>query len=213
MSIDIDTLISVIQAYPNDLRKALQQERSLADRIEILEDEIAELDVAPSPVITPDVQGRPSYNQSPYSILHEDIELKRINRDLEQLQQKKLITVARDPAAFGLAARPTQKMIEAAVAEDAEVSTLQKQANEREDLLFQQHAIRTAEQVQNIEPAISPVSTNDVDMTRIDREYERKERELAKTRKALREATIEREVIERAIPRMYELLIQLSRPS
>lgn len=135
-------------------------------------------------------------------------ELIKIKRDKERLRQKKFAEISKNPTAYELSVRATQKMIEATVAQDSEMEALQRKIEEREDLLHQQieQQNQQAEQQTNT-PEAQAESTLDPATVR---ELNLKRKELEKVEKALQEASIEREVIETALPRMYELLVMLS---
>ncbi len=206
MVVDLNLLKKDIEDYPNKLRAALLKEHNLEDRVETLQEELSNLegrDFVPPPT-------RPSLLRfgSQRISLHSDSELIKLKRDKERLRQKKFAEISKNPVDYELSARPTQKMIEATVAQDSEMEALQRKIEEREDLLYEQieQQNQQAEQQTNTpeaqaESRLDPATIKEMNL---------KQKELKKAEKALQEATVEREVIENALPRMYELLVMLS---
>ncbi len=196
MIVDLQSLKKDVEDYPNKLRTALLRERKLERLVETLQEEIDALEeeddaetLVPSP--------RAALPR--YAILNHDAELMRLKRDLGRLQQKKLLEISRDPSAYGLPVRATQKAIDAAVASDAEVVALQDRIDARQELLLTEEEPEGANA-----PALHESNTPNQDI------LERKRQELQQIEQAVLEARVEREVIERALPLIYELLVQLS---
>ncbi len=196
MIVDLQSLKKDVEDYPNKLRTALLRERKLERLVETLQEEIDALEeeddaetLVPSP--------RAALPR--YAILNRDAELMRLKRDLGRLQQKKLLEISRDPSAYGLPVRATQKAIDAAVASDAEVVALQDRIDARQELLLTEEEPEDANA-----PALHESKTPNQDI------LERKRQELQQIEQAVLEARVEREVIERALPLIYELLVQLS---
>lgn len=206
MVVDLHSLKKDIEGYPNKLHAALLKERNLEDRVETLQEELRSLegrDFVPPPT-------RPSLLRfgSQRITLHNDPELIKLKRDKERLRQKKFAEISKNPTAYELSGRATQKMIEATVAQDSALEALQRKIEEREDLLYQQieQQNQQAEQQTNtpeaqVESTLDPATIKELNL---------KQKQLEKAEEALQEASIEREVIENALPRMYELLVMLS---
>lgn len=132
MLIDLEQLKKDIEEYPGKLQAALLKQGELEDRATVLLESIAlESGDEPLPRRRQSLMAR----QSAYALLREDNELVTLKRDMERLRRTKLVAISRDPAAYELRPNATQKVIDAAVSQDADVVTLQRKIEEREDLL------------------------------------------------------------------------------
>jgi len=114
MVVDLLSLKKDIEEYPGKMRAALQREHDLEARVETLQEEIETLEGADD---EPPPTRRSLLYTSPSAILRDDPELLKMRRDKERLRQKKFAAVSKDPTAYELPPRATQKMIEAVAAQ------------------------------------------------------------------------------------------------
>lgn len=199
MLIDLPQLKKDIENYPGKLHAILLKQNELEICVMALQKSIDTLEGGNE---SPSLLRRQAMERQrfAYALLHEDSELIGLKRDMGRLRQKVMVTISKDPTVYGLPPRATQKVMDAAVSQDAAVVALQSKIEEREDLLQQK-----AEE-------LKIVGQNEVgvDPAVVAEELERTQKELETVQKALLEVAAERQVIEEAWPKMYDLLIKMA---